>query len=88
LKISLNPEVQKLIDEIAKSGKYATLEDVLAAAIVTLEQHERQGEFDPGELDELLAKGEQSLVQEGPLDGAQAFKLRRERRAQTRDQAP
>lgn len=88
MNLSLEPGVQKLIDERVKSGKYATPEDVVAAALVTLDHQERLGEFDAGELDELLAEGEQSLKELEPLDGAQAFQLRRERRKRKRDHAP
>jgi antitoxin ParD1/3/4 len=79
--LSLNPEMQKLIDERLKSGQYTTAEDVVAAALMTLDQQERFGDFAPGELDELLAEGEQSIARDGTLDGDEAFRLRRERRA-------
>jgi Arc/MetJ-type ribon-helix-helix transcriptional regulator len=35
MNLSLDPEVQKLIDERVKSGRYATPEDVVAAALLT-----------------------------------------------------
>ena len=66
------------------SGKYATPEDVITAAILTLEQQERFGNFASGELDRLLAEGEQSIEQEGTLDGDEALRNRRERRARAR----
>ena len=80
MNLSLGPEVQKLIDERVKSGKYATPEAVVAAALLTLDQQEWLGEFAPGELDKLLTEGEQSIAEEGTLDGDEAFRLRRERR--------
>lgn len=79
--LSLNPQVQKLIDERVKSGKYATPEDVIAAALLTLDQQEWLGDFDSGELDTLLAEGEQSITEDGTLDGDEAFQLRKARRA-------
>ena len=82
MKLSLSDDVQKLIEQRVRSGKYATPEDVVAAALITLEQQEQLGDFQPGELDELLADGERSVEQEGTLDGAEAFERRRERRAQ------
>jgi antitoxin ParD1/3/4 len=87
MNLSLSQDVQKLIEERVRSGKYATPEDVVAAALQTLDQQERFGDFAPGELDDLLAEGESNLAQEGTLDGAEAFRLRRERRAQARNQA-
>ena len=80
--LSLTPDVQRLINERVNSGKYATAEDVVAAAIMVLDQQEQFGDFEAGELDDLLAEGERSIERDGTLDGEQAFGLRRERRAQ------
>jgi hypothetical protein len=52
----------------------------MAAAVVSLDQQERFGDFAPGELDRLLAEGERSISWEGTLDGEEAFQLRRQRR--------
>lgn len=81
MNLSLDPKLQKLIDERVKSGQYASAEDVVAAALLTLDQQERFGGFAAGELDTLLAEGEQSIVDEGTLDGEEAFRLRQKRRA-------
>ena len=59
----------------------------MAAAIVTLDQQERFGDFEAGELESLLAEGEQSIEQEGTLDGEEAYRMRHDRRAHTRDRA-
>jgi Arc/MetJ-type ribon-helix-helix transcriptional regulator len=82
--LSLNQDVQKLIDDRVTSGKYSTPEDVIAAAIVALDQQERFGDFGAGELDDLLAEGEQSIEQEGTVDGDEAHRLRSQRRAKKR----
>jgi putative addiction module CopG family antidote len=81
MNLSLDPEVQKLIDERVKSGRYATPEEVVAAALLTLDQQEWLSDFARGELDELLAEGERSITEEGTLDGHEALQLRRARRA-------
>jgi antitoxin ParD1/3/4 len=81
MNLSLDPKLQKLIEERVKSGRYATAEDVVAAALLTLDQQERFGDFVPGELDELLAEGEQSIKEDRTLDGEEAFRLRKTRRA-------
>ncbi len=83
MNIMLSSDIQKLIDERVKSGTYATPEDVVAAAILTLDQQEWFADFAPGEIDELLAEGERSIAQEGMVDGEEAFRARRQRRAQT-----
>jgi len=77
MELSLNPEVQKLIDERVRSGKFATPEDVVTAAILTLDHQEQFGDFETGELDDLLAEGERSIEQEGTLDGEEARRVRR-----------
>jgi len=82
--LSLKPDVQKLIEERVTSGQYSTPEDVVAAAIKALDQQEQFGDFEAGELDNLLAEGERSIEQESALDGDEAFRLRCQRRAQQR----
>ena len=64
--LSLPPQVQRLIEERIRSGKYRTAEDVVAAAVATLDQQETFGDFAEGELDRLLEEGERSGE---PLDG-------------------
>lgn len=83
MNLSLDPQLKKLIEERVNSGQYATPEDVVSAALLTLDQHERFADFDPGELDGLLAEGERSIEQEGTLDGEEAFQRRRNQRAQS-----
>ena len=80
MNLSLDPEVQKLIDERVKSGRYATPEDVVAAALLTLDQQEWLGDFSPGEVDAMLAEGERSIEQQDTLDGHDAFLQRRKTR--------
>ena len=84
MNLSLNPELQKLIEKKVKAGRYATAEDVVAAAILSLDQQEWLGEFSAGELDQLLAEGEKSIKNEGTLDGNEALKSRKARRANSK----
>jgi antitoxin ParD1/3/4 len=84
MNLSLSPDVQKLINERVNSGKYSTPEDVVAAAIVALNQQEQFGDFEAHELDNLLAEGKRSIERDGTLDGDEAFRLRSQRRAQQR----
>jgi putative addiction module CopG family antidote len=79
--LSLRPDIQKLIEDRVNSGRYSTPEDVVTAAIMALDQQEQFGDFIDGELDQLLAEGEQSIQDEGTLDGDEAFELRRQKRA-------
>jgi putative addiction module CopG family antidote len=84
MELTLRPELQRLIEERLKSGRYATAEEVVAAALLTLDQQESVGDFEPDEMDSLLIEGEQSIADEGLLDGDKAFQERQQRRAQKR----
>jgi Arc/MetJ-type ribon-helix-helix transcriptional regulator len=77
LKLALSPEIERLIEERVRSGKYRTAEDVIAAAVSNLYQQETFGDFAPGELDRLLAEGERGGAS---LDGEQVFAELRELR--------
>jgi Arc/MetJ-type ribon-helix-helix transcriptional regulator len=84
MELSLETRVQKLIDGRVNSGKYSTPEEVVTAAIFALDQLEHFGDFDAGELGSLLAEGEQSIEQDGTLDGEETYRRRAERRAEQR----
>ena len=86
-KVSLKPNVQKLIDERVNSGKYSSPEEVVDAAVLALDQLESFGEFEADEMDRLLAEGEQSIKRDGTLDGEEAFRGRAQRRAQRQNAA-
>jgi len=60
MKLALDANAQSLIAERVKSGRYATPEDVITAALHALEHDEHAGEFAAGEWDALLAEGEAS----------------------------
>jgi antitoxin ParD1/3/4 len=77
MNLSLPPEVQRLIDERVRSGRYRTAEDVIAAAIAQLDQQEDAGDFTAGEMEALLDEGERSGA---ALDGEQVFAELRELR--------
>jgi putative addiction module CopG family antidote len=85
MSISLRASTRKLIETRLKSGGYATADDVVLAALVSLEQQERVGGFRPGELGRLLAEGEASGES---LDGRKALRSRRRRRQSSGRTAP
>jgi antitoxin ParD1/3/4 len=82
MNVTLKPDFQRLIDERVNSGQYASAEEVVEAAVLALDQFEKFGKFATGELDQLLAEGEQSIERESTLDGHEAFLRRAQRRAQ------
>jgi len=73
--IGISPKTEKLIKERMKKGGYESPEAVVLAALASLQQQESFGDFEPGELDELLAEGERSGK---PLDGEEVFRELRE----------
>ena len=81
MRLSLDADVARRIEERVKSGALATPEEVVAAAMRVMEQQEQFDDFHAGEIDALLAKGERSIAAEGALDGEEAFWRRREKRA-------
>ena len=84
MKLSLPPKVRNWIEQRVRSGKYASAEDVVHAAIAQLDQQERFGDFAPGELDSLLDEGERSIKKEGTVEATKAFARIRHRSAQRR----
>ncbi len=72
------PNVQKIIDDRLKSGKYQTSEDVITAGLMTLNQQEHLGDFKPGELDQLLAEADAAIEKGELFDGEAVFKELRE----------
>ena len=62
MNITLSPKTKKMIDARLKSGKYKTTQDVIEAAVSTLEIQEKFGDFAPGEIDALLADGEKDIA--------------------------
>jgi putative addiction module CopG family antidote len=84
MNVSLGIDAQKLIEEQVRSGKYASPEEVITAALYALDQDEH-AEFAPGELDALLKEGDDSG---SALDGLSVLaELRALRHARDRSAA-
>lgn len=73
MQVMLSAELQRFVDEQLASGAYATPEDVLRAAVASLQQSERFGDFATGELDAMLAEGERGLENEGAVSADAVF---------------
>jgi putative addiction module CopG family antidote len=84
MSMSLSPETLKLVEERMKRGGYASPDDVILAALASLERQETGGDFAPGELDDLLAEGERSGE---ALDGEQVLAELRELRSRHANKA-
>ena len=82
MEIALDPATRRFIEQKVRNGAYPSAEAVVQAGLASLRQQEEFGEFAAGELDKLLADGEQSIATEGTLDGDEALAARRAGRAQ------
>ena len=75
--LHLNDEIKRLIELRVRSGQYQSAEDVIGAALRSLEQDEAKGQFAEAEWDRLLAEGETGGAD---LDGEAVFTEVRELR--------
>jgi Arc/MetJ-type ribon-helix-helix transcriptional regulator len=73
MNLSLGPEAEKLIRQNLENGRFVTAEEVVLAALTSLDQQTSYGDFAPGELDELVAEGERSIEREGEIDADAVF---------------
>ena len=60
MKLTLRSEDEQFIRDQVKAGHFASPEDVVGAAIERLRQDDF-GDFEPGELDRLIAEGEADI---------------------------
>ena len=67
---SLKPELQKLVEEKVKAGLFPLAEALVNSAV---EQFVADDDFEPGEMERLLAIGERQAEQEKFVDGDQVF---------------
>lgn len=79
--VSVDAEMQRLINEKVASGQYATPRDVLMAALAALQLQDSYGDFKPGELDALLAEGERSIETRGGAAKQDVFARIRQKNA-------
>ena len=78
MNLSLPARIQKLIDDRVRSGRYPSAEDVIAAALTHLDQHEQQARFPPAVLNAMVEEGEADIARGDVIDADTAFhELRR-----------
>lgn len=79
MKLSLPPEIQKVIEERVNSGSYRRAEEVVAAAVTSLEQQERVLRLRPSELEAIYPRVREKLAEglaaadRGDLSDGEAF---------------
>jgi Arc/MetJ-type ribon-helix-helix transcriptional regulator len=77
--VSLKPELQKLVEEKVKAGLFPSAETLVNSAVAQLVAED---DFEPGEMEKLLAVGEEQARQGKFVDGDEVFaKLRAKREA-------
>ncbi len=81
--LMLGPKAEELIRAKLASGQYASVEDLVMAALEALEQ-QAQDDFAPGELDELIATGEESAKKHGWIPAEKVFQKLEDRSRQRR----
>jgi putative addiction module CopG family antidote len=73
MNISLSRPMQDFVESKVREGEYASPEQVIEAALATLQQ-QQQGQFARGELDRLLAEGEADIENGRMYDGEETFR--------------
>lgn len=81
MNLSLSGDAEKIIQDQLRNKKFPSAEAVVLAGLKSLTSAPRD-EFDPGEMDKLLAEGEKSIQREGTLDADEALAARRAARQQ------
>ncbi len=61
MKVSIKPELGKLLQEQVKAGRYKSAQDLIDAALSRLLQENESFDFAPGELRALVDEGEADL---------------------------
>lgn len=63
--VTLPSDVQKFVEAQIATGAYATVEDVLRAAVASLSFPKTHGDFAPGELDAILERAAKRYREHG-----------------------
>jgi antitoxin ParD1/3/4 len=77
--ITLKPELEQVVEDQLKTGRYQSADEVLEAALGRLIQAEEADDFAPGELEELLAAAEADVERGDVSDGKAVFERMRQK---------
>ncbi len=77
--ITLKPELEQVIEDQLKTGRYQSADEVLEAALGRLIQADQGDDFAPGELEELLAVAEADVERGDVSDGEAVFERMRQK---------
>lgn len=76
MQLNISSLSERIIESRVGPGRFPNPEAVIDAALQLLEQQDSAGNFEPGELDRLLAEGERSANRGEVLDGEGTFARR------------
>lgn len=88
MNLSLPTGIQKQIEDRVRSGKYASAEDVIAAALAHLDQQDQLDRFAPGDIDAMIAEGESDIARGDVIPLDEAFAAVRAASAERRTAKP
>lgn len=71
--VNLSPESHQLIEERMKANGFASADEAIRAALLSWKHAEPFDDYAPGELEALIAEGEESLKRDGPLTHEEVF---------------
>ena len=71
--ISLSPETQRMIEEGMKRRGCASPDDLVRAGLALLDRQAARGDFEPGELDRLIAQAEAEFERGEGVDADEVF---------------
>jgi antitoxin ParD1/3/4 len=85
MNVSLTPELEELIESEVREGRYHDAGEFLSAAIQHyITTRDLAEAYQPGEIDEKLARGLQQIERGEGIDGDEAFRELREYAAERR----
>jgi putative addiction module CopG family antidote len=90
MNLSLKPQLKKFVENQVKTGRYESIDQVLAAGVARLMQDDGNDDFAPGELQKLVDEGEADIARGNFITLAQARKHfeRRRKQAERRKTSP
>lgn len=86
--VILNVQTRRRIHSMLKSTRFTTADELVQAGLAALEQQQQFGDFEPGEMQELIREGERSLREEPTNSAKEVFTEIRSRAAKRVTNAP
>ena len=80
MNIEISPATLRILKSRMKRGGYESPDAAVRAGLAYLEQQENAIDFEPGELDRLLAVADVEMAKGETLDGEASFRNRKRRR--------